>query len=130
MVDFAFIRLEAPSISFFFAKLGVFLEFSGGHHPQVGLLLPRDCGAFRLVLTTLYPLIRHSLIAHHLKMIAIEYRDTKVRSSELETYLSSSSESLDKDFEIVVSKPLSSSKPSSSSSLIPFHALSESCSLE
>ena len=111
MVDFAFIRLEAPSISFFFAKLGVFLEFFGGHHPQVGLLLPRDYGAFRLVLTTLYPLIRHSLIAHHLEMIAIEYRDTKVRSSELETYLSSSSESLDKDFEIVASKPLSSSKP-------------------
>ena len=36
MVDFAFIRQEAPSISFFFTRLGVFLEFSGGHCPQVG----------------------------------------------------------------------------------------------
>ena len=36
MVDFAFIRQEAPSISFFFTRLGVFLEFSGGHRPQVG----------------------------------------------------------------------------------------------
>ena len=63
-------------------------------------------------------------------MTAIEYRDTEVRSSKLETGLSSSSESMDKDFEIVVSKPSLSSKPSSSSSSIPFHALSESCSLE
>ena len=36
MVDFSFIRQEASSISFFFARLGVFLEFSGGHRPQVG----------------------------------------------------------------------------------------------
>ena len=63
-------------------------------------------------------------------MTAIEYRDIDVRSSELETGLSSSNESTDKDFEIVVLKPLSSSKPSSSLSSIPFHALSESCSLE
>ena len=57
MVDFSFIRQEASSISFFFARLGVFLEFSGGHRPQVGFFffLPRDCGAFRPVLTTLYP---------------------------------------------------------------------------
>ena len=100
MVDFAF--MEAPSISFFFARLGVFLEFFGGHHPQVGLFLPWECGAFRLILTNLFPLIYHSLIAHHLEMIAIEYRDTDIRSSELETGLSSSNESIDKDFEIVM----------------------------
>ena len=35
-------------------------------------------------------------------MIAIEYRDTDIRSSELETGLSSSNESTDKDFEIVM----------------------------
>ena len=108
----------------------MFLEFSSGHCPLVGLFLPRDCGAFRPVLTTLYPLIHHSLIAHHLEMTVIEYRDTNVRSSELETGLSSSSEFMDKDFEIVVSKPSSSSKPFFSLSSIPFHALSESCSLE
>ena len=122
MVDFAFIRQEAPSISFFFARLGAFLEFSSGHHPQLGLFLPQDYGAFRPVLNTLYPLIHHSLIANYLGMTAVEYRDTDVRSSELDTGLSSTSESMDKDFEIVVLKP------SSSSSSIPFHALSESCS--
>ena len=130
MVDFSFIRQEAPSISFFFARLGVFLEFSGGHRSQVGLVLPQDCEAFRPVLTTLYPLICHSLIAHHLEMTAIEYRDIEVRSNELETGLSSSSESMDKDFEVVVLKPSSSSKPSSCLSSIHFHALLESFSLE
>ena len=130
MVDFAFVRQEAPFISLFFAKLRVFLEFFAGYRPQVGLFLLRDCGAFKPVLTTLYPMIQHSLIAHHLEMTAIKYRDINVRSSELKTSLSSSSESMDKDFEIIVSRALSSSKPSSSSSSTPFHALFESCFLE
>lgn len=135
MVYFAFIRRETPSISFFFARLGVFIECSDGHHPQVGLFFPRDCGAFRPVLTSLFPLICHSFISHHLEMTSREYRDIDVRSNELETSLSSSCESSDKDFEVVVSKPSSSSKPHSSSkpfsssSSIPFHALSESCFL-
>ena len=105
MIDFAFIKKETPSVLFFFARLGVFLESSGGRRPHIGLFVPRDCGAFRHVLLSLYPLIRHSLIVHHLEMNAIEYRDSDVRSSELETCLSSSGESTDKDFEIVVSKP-------------------------
>ena len=81
-------------------------------------------------------MIRRSLIAHYLEMTAIEYRDTDVRSNELETSLSSSGVSSDKDFEVVMSKPSlssklpSSSKPSSSSSLIPFHAFFESCFLK
>ena len=37
-------------------------------------------------------------------MTAIEYRDSDVKSSELETCLSSSGESFDKDFEIVMLK--------------------------
>ena len=72
MVDFSFVRQESPSISFFFARLGVFLECSGGHFPQVGLFLPRYYVAFRPVFITLYPLIRRSLIAHHLEMTTIE----------------------------------------------------------
>ena len=116
MVDFDFIRKETPSVSFFFARLGVFLESFGGHRPHVGLFIPRDCGAFRPILIGLYPLLYCSLIAHHLEMTAIEYKDSDVRSSELETGLPSSGESTDKDFEIVMSKPPSSSKSSSSSS--------------
>ena len=139
-VDFDFIEKEAPSILFFFARLGVFLESSSGHHPHFGLFVPRDYGALKPALISLYPLLCRSLIAHHLEMIAIEYRDSDVRSSELETSLSSGGESTDKDFEIVVSKlpspskPFSSSKPSSSSKIpsssIPFHALSKSCLYE
>ena len=117
MVDFDFIKKETPSVSFFFARLGVFLESSGGRRPQVGLFVPWNCGAFRPILIGLYPLFHCSLIAHHLEMTAIEYRDSDVKSSELETCLSSSGESFDKDFEIVMSKPLSSSKPSSSSKI-------------
>ena len=90
----------------------MFLESSGGRHPQVGLFVPLNYGAFRLVLIGLYPLLHHSLIAHHLEMTAIEYRDSDVRSSELETGLSSSGKSSNKDFEIIMSKPSSSLKPS------------------
>ena len=58
MVDFASIKKETPSVSFFFARLGVFLESFSGRRPHVGLFIPRDCGAFRLVLISLYPLLR------------------------------------------------------------------------
>ena len=102
MVDFDFIRKEAPSISFFFARLGVFLESSGGRHPQVGLFVPQNCGAFKPVLIGLYFLLHRSLITHHLEMTTIEYRDSDIRSNELEIGLSSSGESFDKDFEIVM----------------------------
>ncbi|KAK9988118.1 hypothetical protein SO802_028357 [Lithocarpus litseifolius] len=140
MVDFDFIKKETPFVSFFFARLGVFLESSGRRRPHDGLFVPQDYGAFRPILISLYLLLRQSLIAHHLEMTAIEYRDSDVWSSELETDLLSSGESANKDFEIILSKPPSSSKPSSSSkppssskipsSSIPFHALSESCLLE
>ena len=134
MVDFDFIRKETPSISFFFSRLVVFLKSSSGHRPQVGLFVPRNCGAFKPVLIGLYPLLRRSLVAHHLEMTTIEYRDSDVKSSKLKTSLSSSGESSDKDFEIVVSKPSSSSKPFSSSKIpsssIPFLALSKSCLLK
>ena len=93
----------------------MFLESSRGRRPYVGLFVPQDRGAFSPVLTCLYPLLLRSLIAHHLKMTAIEYKDNDVRSSELETGLSSSGKSSNKDFIIVVSKPPSSSNPSSSS---------------
>ena len=102
MVDFDFIRKETPSVSFFFTRLGAFLESSSGRRPHI---VPWDCGAFRPVLIGLYPLLRRSLIAHHLEMTA-KYRDSDVRSNELETGLSSSGESFDKDFETIVFKTL------------------------
>ena len=76
------------------------------------------------VLLTLYPLIHQSLIKHYLEMTTIEYRDDDVRSSELETGLSSNTESIGKEADTVVSKP----PPSSSST--PLHDLSKFCSLK
>ena len=71
-----------------------------------------------------YPLIRHSLIKHHLGMAIVEYREDDVRLSELETGLSSNAKSLSKVVDTAASKlPSSSSSP-------PLHALSETCSLK
>ena len=108
----------------------MFLEHCGGQCPQVGLFLPHSYAAFRPILLTLYPLICHSLISYHLEMTTLEDRDIEVGFCDLETSLSSSNEFVDKDFEIVVSRPLPSSKPSLSLSSVPFHAFSKSCSLE
>ena len=116
MVCFEFLSQECPSVSFFFAQLGVFLEYSSGRHPQVGLFVPRFY-ALRPVLFFLYPLIRQSLIKHHSKMATIEYRVDDVRSSELETGLSSNADSLSKIVDTVASR-----LPSSLSSA-PLHAL-------
>ena len=57
-------------------------------------------------------------------MATVEYKEDDVRSSELETRLSSNAESLCQVVDSVVSKlPSSSSSP-------PLHALSEVCSLK
>ena len=123
MVGFEFFSQECPSISFFFARLRVFLEYSSGRCPQVGFFV-LNFTALKPILFSLYPLIVHSLIKHHLEMTTIEYREDDVRSSELETGLSSNTESLCKAVDTVASKlPLSSSSP-------PLHALFEICSLK
>ena len=123
MVDFDFFRQECPSISFFFARLGVFFYYSSCQHPQVGLFVSHFI-ALKTILLSLYPLIRHSLIKHHQEMTTIEYREDDVRSSELEIGLSSNAESLCKVVDIAASKL------PSSSSLPPLHGLSEICSLK
>ena len=102
MVDFDFVRQECPSISFFFARLGVFLEYSSSRHPQVSLFVSRFT-ALKPILLSLYPLIHHSLIKYHLQMTTVEYREDDVRSSELETRLSSNAESLCKEVDMAVS---------------------------
>ena len=146
MVDLSLVRRECTSVSFFFARLGVFLEKSGGKRPRVGSFLPCDCAAFRPVLLDFYPLIRHSLISYHIEMGDKEI-ETRVSESE-----SSSSSSSDSIFEITLVKPSSSLRPlvpsklpksstyssrtrsslraSSFSFVTPFHALSEECVLD
>ena len=65
--------------------------------------------ALRPVLFSFYPLIRRSLIQNHLEMVTVKYREDDVRSSELETRLSSNAKSLCKAVDIAVSKLSSSS---------------------
>ena len=65
MVDYSAIRLDSPSISFFFARLGVFLESLNGQRPLVGLFVHRVC-ALRSVLLELYPLICTYLVSFFL----------------------------------------------------------------
>ena len=135
MVDLSLVGRECPSVSFFFARLGVFLEKFSRKHPRVGSFLPHDCAAFRPVLLNFYP-----LISYHVEM---GDREIEARVGESE---SSSSSSSDFVFEITLAKPSSSLRPSvpsklpkcltpsrnrsslqasSSSSVTPFHALFE-----
>ena len=60
MVDFSEVRSLFTLVSFFFARLGAFLETSSGQYPHVGLFVSRD-SAFRPVLIDLYPLLHRSL---------------------------------------------------------------------
>ena len=39
MDGFEFVSQECPLVSFFFARLGIFLEFSSGHCPQTSLFV-------------------------------------------------------------------------------------------
>ena len=114
MVDYAVVRLGTPSVSFFFGRLGIFLEYSSGRRPQMGLFVSREC-AFRPVLLELYHLIHHSLIQHHLVSKKVEERVvvSKVRLSKLDTRLSSSNNPVGMEVDTMLSKPSisSSSKP-------------------
>ena len=80
--------------------------------------------ALKPILLSLYPLICHSLIKHHLRMTTVEYKEGDVRSSELETGLSAYAKSLGKVVDSAASK-----LPSSFSSPL-LHSLSETCSLK
>lgn len=50
MVNYSEVRLAFPSVCFFFARFGVFLESSIGHYSKIGLFISWDC-AYRPVLT-------------------------------------------------------------------------------
>ena len=54
MVDLSLVQHECPSVSFFFARLGIFLDKSGEKRPRVGSFLPCDyvaLGQFFLIFT-------------------------------------------------------------------------------
>ena len=60
MVDYSLVRLDCPSISFFFACLCGFLVSKGRGGPQVNLFIGQDC-PFRNILVFLFLVIPLSL---------------------------------------------------------------------
>ena len=83
MVDYSFVRVDCPSISFLFVCLGCFLEIVEEVCLKgVSLFVGEDC-PYRFVLSSLFPLASCSArVARSLKMFG------EVRSSELEMGLS------------------------------------------
>lgn len=60
MVVYTDFERISPSITFFFARLGGFLELSGDRYPQSGDFVVGGSG-LNLVLRDLYPLLQQSL---------------------------------------------------------------------
>ena len=78
MVDYSFVRVDCPSISFLFTRLGRLLEIMEGECLKgVSLFVGKDY-RYRFVLSSLFPLVSCSTrVARSLKMSG------EVRSSEL-----------------------------------------------
>ena len=95
MVDHYEIRRLSPSVSFFFARLGVFLGSSSGCRPPIKDFISRD-STLSLVLADLYPLLYQSLNwFQSLREMFVEERvGSEIRSSEVETGLSSSDDTI------------------------------------
>ena len=83
MVDYSTIRVNCPSIAFFFTHIDSLLEsVEGGCLERISLFIGEDC-LYTSILSLLFPLVSHSArVARSLKM-------SKVRSSDLDTGLSS-----------------------------------------
>jgi len=130
MMDFSKIEFLSPFVFFFFAHLGAFPKSSSGHHPTVGLFIPKDC-VFRPILTGLCPLLSQSLHWHQLLCkMSIEGRvDPGVRSSDMDIRSSSSDELVEMEVDTGASKPLSC-KPLSSPGVRAFHACKVKHSLD
>jgi len=86
MVDYSSVRSNCPPISFFFTHLCGLLVAVGRRHPKVRLFVGREY-PFRFILLFLFPLVHHSVGVAQTLAIS---REEEVRSSELETSLSTS----------------------------------------
>ena len=84
MVDYSAVRVDCPSMPFFFARLGCLLESVEGECLKwVSLFVGEDC-PYKSILSSLFPLVsRFAKVARSVKMF-------EVRSSDLEMGLSSS----------------------------------------
>ena len=88
MVDYSLVWFDSPSISLFFTRLCFFLQTSGRRKPKVGVCVTRET-PLREVLLLLYPLIHFSVGFAQFLEERVMFED-KVKSSDLETSLSSS----------------------------------------
>ena len=145
MVDYSEIRHTSPSTAFFFThleaqldsssdQLGALSNCSSDQRLQIGDFVLGD-SSLGLVLGNLYPLLRQSLawfkFVHG--VLRRESIESEVRSSGLETSLSSSASMAGAETNTAVSMPSSipsSSCPSVSATPRTFHALKEGCSLK
>ena len=69
MVDYSAIRVNCPSIAFFFTHIGSLLEsVEGGCLERISLFIGEDC-LYTSILSLLFPLVSHSArVARSLKM--------------------------------------------------------------
>ena len=82
---FSLVWLDCPSVSFFFAQLFGLLRIVGRKHSKVGSYVGKNC-PYRPVFLFLFPLAHCSLGIYQSLLMS---REGEVRSSELETGLSS-----------------------------------------
>ena len=125
MVDYSDIRRTSPSIAFFFARLGASLSSPSSHYLRIGDFALGD-SILGLVFGSLYPLLCQSLdwfrsVREVLRRESIGF---EVRSSDLETSLSSSAGTVGVETDTATFVP-SSSLPSISASPRSFHAFKE-----
>lgn len=108
MVYYSAVRVDCPLIAFLFARLRCLLKSVEGECLKWASLFVGEGCPYKFVLSSLFPLVSHSArVARSLKM-------SKVRSSDLETRLSSSDDR-------VISEATSPSTP--------YKAWTSSCSL-
>ena len=127
MVDSSEVRILCPSISFLFARLEASLGVSHSFCPLVENFVFEGSG-LSLVLADLLPLLRQ-LINWFKDLVGERRVMSEVRSSELDTGLSSSDKAVEVDTAVLAPPSLNPSS-SSHTMLRAFHALKEKRSLD
>ena len=82
MVDYFAVRVNCPSIAFFFTHLGSLLEFVEGEClERISFFVGEDY-PYTTILSSLFPLVSHSAkVARSLKMSKVRYSDLEMRLS-------------------------------------------------
>ena len=104
MVESSKVRKLCPSISFFFARLGASLGSFSTHCPPIEGFVSSG-SSLGFLLANLHPLLHQSLNWFK-EMVGERDVVSEVRSSELETGLSSSDDPIEAEVDTVASDPL------------------------